>query len=258
MGRPISRVLKRRCLLPVSWRIALWALLFAAMAPIHLAQAGTKHRVSPDLRRDALRWTGAGVTRHGPHTLPLTIHIAVDEAGEPVVDLRRIRRWVRRANADLAVAGIQVQVSAVRLLPTGWDEITRRRQRRALATYAPKDGSIHVFVTGSLDTARQRSLHRRIRGLHWRYRGINRELRDREYVVVTEGAPLTTFAHELGHLFGLGHSTSLTNIMCSCRRGPAVSFTSEQGESMRVGVERFAVRQHDEGRRARWADRARP
>src|SRR5690606_38552082 len=208
MDRPISRVLKRRCVLPVFWRITLWALFFAALGPIHLAQAGTKHRVSPDLRRDAQRWTDASVSHRGAHTLPLTIHIAVDEAGEPLVDLQRIRRWVRRANGDLASAGIQVEVQAVRLLPTGWDEITRRRQRRALARYAPKDGSIHVFVTGSLDTALQRSFHRRIRGLHWRYRGISRELRDREYVVVTESAPVTTFAHELGHLFGLGHSTS--------------------------------------------------
>lgn len=232
-------------------------LLAFASLPLGTAEAGVKRRSVPDLRRDAARWTDSGAVHGAALRLPLTVHIAVEPSGDPMVDHLRVRRWVERANRELALAGIEVRIANVRLLPEGWDEITRWRQRRLLASYAPRDGTIHVFVTGALDTARQRVFHRQIRGLHWRYRGMSRTLRDREYVVVTEEAPMTTFAHELGHLFGLGHSSSPGNIMCSCRRGDRVAFTSEQGEAMRRGVRRFASRQVDSYRRGRWADRSR-
>lgn len=256
-GRPISPLLQTLRGLPAIWQIATLTWLFAFCGPVSWAHAGGKQRAVPDLRRDAARWTEGGRTGAVGLRLPLTVHIAVEPSGDPVVDHRRVRRWVRRANLDLAAAGIAVEITSVRLLPEGWDAITRWRQRRLLASYAPRDGTIHVFVTSTLDTKRQRVFHRQIRGLHWRYRGISRELRDREYVVVTQNAPVTTFGHELGHLFGLGHSNSPTNIMCSCRSGDRMSFTSEQSVAMRQGVRRFELRQTVTSRRARWADRAR-
>jgi len=220
------------------------------------ASAASKRRTVVDLRRDAAAWTqpsgSVGVLR-----LPLTIHIATQESGEPVVDHARVRRWVARANRELASAGIEVEVREVLLLPEGWSSITRWRQRRMLAAYAPRDGTIHVFVADELDSERRRTLRRRVRGLHWRYRGLDRELRAREYVMVTRGAPVTTFVHELGHLFGLPHSESEDNIMCSCRRGSSMAFTSAQALEMRHGVRRFEVRQSPSTGDVRVADRLR-
>ena len=133
--------------------------------------------------------------------------------------------------------------------------MTRWRERRELASFAPRDGTIHVFVIDALDTERRRLFRRRIRGLHWRYRGLNRQLRNREYVVVTRGAPTTTFAHELGHLFGLRHSGRADNIMCSCREGTEVGFTWTQGSAMRSGARAYVQRQVPRSFRA--ADRRR-
>jgi hypothetical protein len=228
----------------------LWVVLLVVLAPVGDAAARGNRRAVPDLRADA----GQTVSRQelARARVPLTIHIATDE-GDPVASHARIARWVQRANAALAPAGIEVDVRRVRHLPAGWTSVTRWQERRQLAQYAPKDGTIHVFVVEELDTPWRRTHRRQIRGLHWRYRGVNRELRSREYVVVTEGAPTTTFVHELGHLFGLRHSSSPDNIMCSCREGTAVSFSDAQTRSIRAGVFRYAGRQGGRGA-GRFAD----
>lgn len=201
-----------------------------------LAHAGGGRKI-PDLRRDAARLAdprGEGVLR-----LPITLHVATDD-GEPVMSRAAAQAWVRRANQALAPYGLSVEVVAVRRMPAGWSEVTRWQSRRALAGYAPPDGTIHVFAIDALDDGRRM---RRIRGLHWRYRGLTRSLRGREYVVVTTAAPSTTFAHEIGHLFGLRHTTRVDNIMCSCRRSWDIGFTGSQGLAMREGARRFIARQ---------------
>jgi hypothetical protein len=235
---------------------SVWASFAVALAvllmPVADAAARGKRRAIPDLRESAGRTVRPQAKRL--IRLPLTVHIATDE-GDPVASRTRIARWVRRANRALRPAGLEVDVRSVRHLPAGWTSVTRWRQRRKLANYAPHDGTIHVFVIEELDTKRRRMFRRRIRGLHWRYRGLNRDLRSREYVVVTEGAPTTTFVHELGHLFGLRHSTAINNIMCSCRRGMKVQFTDTQMRSIQTGVERYAARQRRGGARSGIADR---
>jgi hypothetical protein len=207
--------------------------------PTSDAEARGKRAV-PDLRRDAERWSQP--QQRAMIRLPITLHMATD-GGEPVTRRARVRRWIDRANRDLAPFGIQLEVRAVRHLPEGWESVTRWGQRRQLAHYAPRDGTIHVFVIEELDRRRRPVLGRKVRGLHWRYRGVNRTLSQREYIMVTSGAPTTTLAHEIGHLFGLRHSTESNNIMCSCRSGPDVGFTRTQGVQMRDGARAFMSKQ---------------
>lgn len=184
----------------------------------------------------------------------MTLHFAT-ERGEPVASRARVARWIRRANEEFGPFGISVRVVSVRHMPTGWAEVTRWRSRRQMAHYAPRDGTVHVFVVEELDTSTQRVFRRRIRGLHWRYHGLSSSLKGREYVVVTRDAPTTTLSHELGHLFGLRHSFDESNIMCSCRRGSNVRFDHEQGLSMRKqAIEYLATSGRNAGPRA--ADRA--
>lgn len=217
--------------------IIIAALVAVTMLPVGEAMAGVKKRAVPNLDRDAGKWSQGAKRR--VVSIPVTLHMATEE-GSALVSSRRVRRWVLRANRALAPYGLEVHVAGVRYMPAGFGKVTRWQQRRRLASYAPSDGTIHAFVIEELDRPRRR--RRRVRGLHWRYRGVSRKLRSREYVVVTGGAPMTTFAHELGHLFGLRHSASSDNIMCSCRQGQ-VAFTTVQGNQMRRGASAFLSRQ---------------
>lgn len=205
-------------------------------------------------------WETPEATRDPVTTIGLTVHVPTDN-GMPLVTQRQVAQWIVRANAALRPHGIAVELHRTVSL-SGFTDVGGRRDRRRLATMAEHDGTIHVFVAENLDMQSFRP-RRRVRGLHWRYHGLNRELRQREYVVVTLAAPKTTFAHEVGHLLGLRHSTAENNIMCSCRRGSDTRFTREQGAVMLAGAGRFLSRQQqaqtrEQGHRYRSLDRARP
>jgi len=199
------------------------------------AQAGGGRKV-PDLRRDpSERPSRSGVATI---TIPLTVHLAASEE-HPAATMRRLERGLAETNAAMKPYGLRVKVRELRRMPEGYGSITRRRDRRRIAGYAPPDGSVHVFMVDTLELRGGRRGDRSVRGLHWRYRGILRRFRQREYVVVSSDAPSTTLAHELGHRFGLNHSEAEENLMCSCRRGPRQIFTREQGATLRRGVRSF-------------------
>lgn len=201
------------------------------------AWASGEHKV-PDLRRDP----STKQPRTDLHLrVPLTLHVAT-VGDRPAFDPRRLERSLRRANASLRGLGIEVYVARVVLMPEGNAAVRHRRDRRRLAAFAPNDGTIHVFLVETVELGSVLRADRGVRGLHWRYRGLLRKLRNREYLVVGSDAPSTTLVHELGHLFGLEHDAGRQNLMCSCREGPRQIFSAAQGAQIRRGALAFLQR----------------
>ncbi len=213
-------------------RLLALAVLVAALVP---ATARASGRRGPDIRE---RRTPVAAARARTLVVPVTIHVATP------ISAARIARWVRRANEALAPHGLAVRVARVVPVPEGHRRVRRPRDRRRLARLAARDGTLHVFVVDEIAPFRRLARRRRdgrvVRGLYWRFRGLRG--RDREFVVVTKHAPVTTFAHEIGHAFGLPHRPGTTNLMCSCRRGLRQTFTGGQGRLMRQGARRFLAR----------------
>lgn len=243
-----------------SWVLAgVWAVLVLVLAGATLWPSSAHargRRVVPNLQQ---QWNAPHASKAPVVTIGITVHVP-EEDGMPLATQRQVAGWIERANMALRPHGVVLELRRTVSL-TGFTAVTRPRERRRLASLAEHDGTIHVFVTESLDP-RAASSRRRVRGLHWRYYGLNRELRQREYVMVTLSAPKTTFAHEVGHLLGLRHSNAEDNIMCSCRRGNDTGFTIEQGAVMLLGAGRFMSRQQqalarNELQRYRNLDRAR-
>ncbi|MFO7566840.1 MAG: hypothetical protein R6X02_29625 [Enhygromyxa sp.] len=177
--------------------------------------------------------------------VPITVHVAT-KAGRSVVNEQQVLASVKRANAELAAFDIELVVAQI-VPMRGGSQLETQDQRFDLGRRAAPDGTIHVFYVERVKLHNPRKGDRRVSGMHWRYHGLERDIRGREYVAVAHNAPTTTLVHEVGHAFGLTHDKKKNNLMCSCRRGLDSAFTRHQGRRLRFGAKRFLRR---EARRA--------
>lgn len=172
--------------------------------------------------------------------VPLKIHVAT-QGGRSVVSESRVLACVRRANRELAAFDIYLVVEEI-VPMVGGARIETPDDRFALAEHARRDGSVHVFFVERVRLTSARKGDRRVSGMHWRYHGLDPDIRGGEYLAVAHNAPTTTFVHEVGHAFGLGHDRKIDNLMCSCRRGLDPTFTDKQGRRLRAGARRYLER----------------
>lgn len=172
--------------------------------------------------------------------IPVTIHVATKN-GRSVVSEQHVLASVIRANRELAEFDIELVVASI-VPMRGGSHIETQDQRFDLGRRAERDGTIHVFFVERVKLNNSRKGDRRVSGMHWRYHGLERDIRGREYVAVAHNAPTTTLVHEVGHAFGLTHEKQTDNLMCSCRRGLNSEFTERQGRRLRLGAKRFLRR----------------
>lgn len=160
------------------------------------------------------------------HCIGIQLHVAAGtsaQAGWVAVQLAT-------ANRHLAPLGVGFQVVGADGLPASFARIASRAQRDAVSKGRLRGTVLHVFLTGKLDDVDQPG--EILRGVTWHVRGA-----DRKYVILSTGAPDLVLAHELGHVFGLPHSTYAISIMNKTRRAePPLeqrTFTDEEIAAMR-------------------------
>jgi hypothetical protein len=148
-------------------------------------------------------------------TVYLTIHAPKD---------RTFVEELEYARTAFAPHGVELLIADVRLIDAvPWGDM---RWRRSVASLMPLDGTVHVFfVEKCLDTLKDAGQPIELRGVSWVSPG-------KRFAAVAEGAPVTTFSHEIGHLLSLDHVEDPKNIMCSCTREGEAKFTSDQGDAM--------------------------
>lgn len=157
------------------------------------AADGELARLSADVPAcDAARATCIGVR----------LHVTVTDAG-PIATSAWIAAQLAEANRHFAPLDVGFEIVGVAPLPAAFARIEDRRERSALG--ARVGGAvIDVFITGHLDDVDTPGAM--ARGVTWR-------TGTRKFVIVSTQGPDRVLAHELGHVFGLPHSTHAISIM---------------------------------------------
>ena len=149
-----------------------------------------------------------------PTPVTVTVHVA---AGAEADDAW-IAAEIQTATERLGAAGVEFSAAPAeaRDVPA---EVTTVAQRDDLAALAPRDGTIHLFVVRKLA---DKDAPGWINGVTWRHR-------DRRYLVIAHADALPdTLAHELGHFFGLSHTTAPENLMTAPGRRDGATLDPRQ------------------------------
>lgn len=138
------------------------------------------------------------------HCIGIRLRVAVDERGELVAQRDWIAGQLAAANAQFAAIDIGFEVVERGVVPAFAARIENRGERDQLGALI-EGRVIDVFVTGQLDDVDVPGAF--IFGVTWR-KGT------RKFVIISAPhAWPNVLAHELGHFFGLPHSTEPISIM---------------------------------------------
>ena len=139
----------------------------------------------------------------------LDVHV-VTVAEEPVASVAWLDSQVAVANRHFAAIDVGFELASVTAAPETYAHIATREQRDKIGlepTHARHAGLIPLFVVSRLEDVDAPG--EQIRGVHWRRR---QNIEQRWLIVSTIASPMV-LAHELGHYFGLPHSTYAVSIM---------------------------------------------
>jgi len=142
----------------------------------------------------------------------LAVHVA-EVDGAPIADAAWIDAQVEAAVGHFEPAGVTLTWRDAGT-PAPVVDVLAVDDRDALAAAAGDRDVVHVFVVSRL--ADKDVEGHWLNGVHWRYGGDDDDLRGRRYVILArETRWSSTLAHELGHFFGLSHTTNADGLMTS-------------------------------------------
>lgn len=134
----------------------------------------------------------------------LRLHLAVAPSPELMTWLET---QLDEANALFLPADLAFTPTLLTTLPPALATITTRDERDALGHDRFAPGAIDVYIVSRLGDVDIPGAE--IRGVHWR----SRRDRARRYIILSTISPPKVLAHELGHYFGLPHSSYPESIM---------------------------------------------
>jgi hypothetical protein len=104
-------------------------------------------------------------------------------------------------------ADVGFRIVAVDRIGSEFAIINTREQRDAIGRAAFSRGVVHMFLVAQLDDVDVPGTQ--IRGVHWRQRSNI----DKRWIILSQLGSQVVMAHELGHFFGLPHSSFRDSIM---------------------------------------------
>ena len=173
------------------------------------------HVASVAMAKDSLGFrafeTGTGrCPEEAKRCFGLAVHVVTSDgtpAGEPVATPLWLYEDIAHANALFAVISVGFEVASIDAKPAEVGDVQTRADRDALGKDDFGPGVIHVYVVQRLADVDVDG--EEIRGVHWRYRPDT----TKRWVILSAIGSSTVMAHELGHFFGLPHSTYAVSIM---------------------------------------------
>ena len=185
-----------------------------------------------------LALAGVAVAQPADRTIfGLAVTVAQTDDGA-VVDEDWITTQVRNANTIFAPHGVGFVLADRYTMGSEHARLENRVDRHVLG-HLQHDERIDWFVVQSLRDVDDRSRYRQ--GVHWRPRGDQYPARA-HFVITSRIAGETVLAHELGHIFGNGHSDVPGNIMSYERGDVPPFFDATQGQRIRFEARRFLRR----------------
>ena len=169
------------------------------------------------------------------HCFGIQLHVTVVDE-KPIVTAEWLATQLEGANRHFQRLGVGFQVVGVDALPAKGAHIESRGDRDELSIGRMTGKVVQVFIIGKLDDVDEPG--EIAHGVTWHRRND-----DHKYILVSDTALPRTLAHELGHFFGLPHSTYAISIMNkTSRKEPPLekrTFADEEIAAMRPHLKRL-------------------
>jgi hypothetical protein len=130
------------------------------------------------------------------------------EQGRPVQTAEWFAGQLEHANRLFAAVEVGFELRGVSFLDGSWAHVPDRIQRDRLGRRERSPGVVHVFMVRRLDDVD--IADNQLYGVHWRDRA---DVSNRWVIVSARDSSNTVLSHELGHYFGLPHSSHPESVM---------------------------------------------